>query len=211
MTFTLRKGILFAVLAIVLVLLVHAAYASQLLVFVQGNFSETSDKSSILAGIAAAFFKKGDIDTAEQIYEKSLELNQEDSQAHYNHGVSLYYTNDIDGAEEEFRKSIELNSGYGLAHYSYGLLLYHEKRLDEAVNELGIAYSLDPENPQIAYDLAISLSDDFRYDHGEISNLESAQSFFEEAAIRDYPHARDNAETIKRIIAEYYDYISQHS
>ena len=76
--------------------------------------------------------------------ESTIELNQNDVNAHYNRGVSLQKSNRFQEAEKEFREAIRLNPNHVEAINDLGHSLVNLKRYEEAEKEWRKALSINP-------------------------------------------------------------------
>lgn len=75
-------------------------------------------------------------------------------QAYYDLGVFAYEDSDYNGAESYFLKAIELNKGNAYYHHFLGKTYVETKRYDEAKQAFLRANALNPEIPDLQYDIA---------------------------------------------------------
>ncbi len=107
-----------------------------------------------LLALAAQRTVAGDAAEALQLYHKVLKLDSQSVEAVL--GVADIYLSmgETDKAEAYYKKSFAIRRDIAGAHLNYGILLYRQKRFSEALEEYRAAAVLDPEKPEISYNLA---------------------------------------------------------
>ena len=83
--------------------------------------------------LGAMYFLDGELDTAGDLFRKSLAVNPDEPQANGNLGLYLMRKGDLSGAEPLYKKEISINSSFDHAWFNYGLLLYKTGRVDSAL------------------------------------------------------------------------------
>lgn len=105
--------------------------------------NEPEDASScFLLGLEAQF--SNHYEKAKVYYEKSLEIDQSNAQAHRNLGIVLAKLGRKDSAEAEFREALKIGPADAKAHNNLGLLLKDLKRYPEAEIEYREAIRIEP-------------------------------------------------------------------
>ncbi len=86
------------------------------------------------------FLKGGDVSTAAEYFEKSIEINPDDERSHYNLGFCYFHLENMEYAEREFREVLKLNLGNDNAWMKLGAL-YQQYSEEEGrgswYNEIG--------------------------------------------------------------------------
>jgi tetratricopeptide (TPR) repeat protein len=136
--------------------------------------------------LGAVFRQTGRKSEAVNANQKSVELDTQDADAHYNLGVTLQEIDRLDEAEGSYRKAVALKSDYTEAHNNLGITLKELGRLEES---------------EASYRQAIALKSDFVEAHNNLGNtlkqldrLEEAEVSFRQAISlkSDYPEAHSN-------------------
>lgn len=81
---------------------------------------------------------QGNLDKAEEEYQKAIELNSNHLQAHMNLGTVYIEQKKYDQAIEEFNTVVKLNYYYGKAHYNLGYIYLLKGEKEKAQEELKI-------------------------------------------------------------------------
>jgi Flp pilus assembly protein TadD len=162
--------------------------------------------SQVYVFIGNYFFNKGDLNTAEKLFNGAV-AKDNNSVAHHNLGVISYQRGDSTNAESEFRKAIGKNDGYAKAHNSLALLLFYGGNYEEAAAHFTRAIQLQPDNAQAHFDLGVSLANNVRYNNADMGYLASALEHFKEAEKLQpgYPHALQNIAVVEGILQKYYE------
>jgi tetratricopeptide (TPR) repeat protein len=109
-----------------------------------------------LLGLAAIDVRSGQLEAAEARYLRVLEADPRDSQA-VAALVSLRGRLDPVASESRLKTLIANQPDVSQLHFSLGNQYAHQSRWAEAQNAYFKAYSLDPENADFAFNLAVSL------------------------------------------------------
>ena len=109
-----------------------------------------------LLGLAAIDVRSGQLETAEARYLRVLEADPRDSQA-VAALVSLRGRLDPVASESRLKTLIANQPDVSQLHFSLGNQYAHQSRWPEAQSAYFKAYSLDPENADFAFNLAVSL------------------------------------------------------
>ncbi|MFC1691141.1 tetratricopeptide repeat protein [Nanoarchaeota archaeon] len=109
-------------------------------------------------------YYSGNIETAEEYTDRSLELNPNYSEAHHNKGLILLDKGQHEEARNSFNKSIELNPFYYAAFIHSALLESGQGNYEEAMSLLRKAMDIDPNRCEAFGNMGSILSDLKRYD-----------------------------------------------
>lgn len=109
-----------------------------------------------LLGLAAVAVKNDDFDVAAGYYHRLLELNPRDSAAHA--GLTMLLgSRDPVAAESQIKLLLNSNADAAYLYFALGNVYSEQARWPEAQEAYFDAVRLDGENPDYAYNLAISL------------------------------------------------------
>ncbi|MFZ2890827.1 tetratricopeptide repeat protein [Sulfuricurvum sp.] len=118
------------------------------------------NNTEILNKLAFVTAKSGDRLKGIELYERSLELDENDDLTH-NAIASLYRSeNAYERAQDHYRKAIELDDAYAQTFYNYANLLVDMNEIDEA---------------RVMYKRALELQSDFPQAREALLSLGSAQ------------------------------------
>ncbi len=117
-----------------------------------------------LTALAAFLSARGDFSEALTLYHKALNLDENNIEALLGAADAYLAQNVLDKAETYYNKSFSLRRDIAGAHLNYGILLYRQKRLAEALDEYRAAAALEPEVPEISYNLALILKETGDYE-----------------------------------------------
>ena len=132
---------------------------------------EPNNRDALL-GLAAVSVRKGKRDAAANIYLKLLSLNPKDSVAQAGL-IGLQRGLDPVVAESRIKLLMDKEPNAGHLHFSLGNLYATQARWGEAQGAYFSAYRVDSENPDYAYNLAVSL------DH--LAQRDAALSYYRRA------------------------------
>jgi tetratricopeptide (TPR) repeat protein len=111
-----------------------------------------NDYSFIRAG--NEFYRHGDADNAIRQYNKVLELNPDNIEAHQKLGFLLYHVKDMpQEGMAHLLKTLALDPRNARAHYDLGMALLHQKKIDEAAAHLAEALRQMPNGLDEQYTL----------------------------------------------------------
>ncbi|MBL4819213.1 MAG: tetratricopeptide repeat protein [Deltaproteobacteria bacterium] len=103
--------------------------------------------------IAYLHAERGDFLEALKLYLKALESDPDDATIQYNFGCFLSnYANDM--SQEAFELATKAEVAFPEAHFNLGLTLMSQSHPEEAIGQLQKAQTLDPDNADIAPELA---------------------------------------------------------
>ena len=109
-----------------------------------------NDYSFVRAG--NEFFKAGDQDNAIQEYQKALELNPNNAEAHLKLGFLFYNVKQMHKeGMEHYSKAFKLNPNDPRILHDLGMALLHQRKLDEAIKYLTEALQRMPNGLDIQY------------------------------------------------------------
>ena len=144
------------------------------------------DKLSYYLTKGNQFFKKDQIDEAEQAYRKAVEVNPHSEDAHFNLGIALVRQNKLDEAIAEYREALRLMPDYAEVHNNLGNVLMSQKKFDEAMEHFRAAIRILPEHASAHNNLGTALARQGRFMEA-IELYEKAVEF-----MPDYVEARFN-------------------
>jgi Flp pilus assembly protein TadD len=101
--------------------------------------------------------QKGSYEEAVAVWRKALEINTDDSRAHFNLAHCLNQTGHLDEAIVEYRKAIELEPGNASLYANLGLALATQGKMDEALEAYRKSVELNPANAEVQADLGVAL------------------------------------------------------
>ena len=136
--------------------------------------------------LGAALKQMGKINESLAASQKSVQLNQQDSEAHNNLSNTLKVLGRLDEAEASYRQAITLKPDYTEAHYNLGNTLKVLGRLDEAEASYRKVITLKPDYAEAHNNLGVLLQ--------ELGRLEEAMSNYTKAIVLkpDYTEALQN-------------------
>ncbi|KII85813.1 hypothetical protein PLICRDRAFT_44226 [Plicaturopsis crispa FD-325 SS-3] len=102
--------------------------------------------------------EEGDVEGAKALYKRSVEIRRNASSL-FNLGVTHYHLKEFDEAIAAWKESISLQPTSADAHTNLAsaYIISPQSRPDLALHHLSIAASLQPEDPEIAFNLAAVL------------------------------------------------------
>jgi tetratricopeptide (TPR) repeat protein len=142
---------------------IQSAYAA----FQEGNYSlarqryqdvlrqdpRNVDAMNALGLIA---WRSGEPDVAERMFRAAVNADPKDATANSQLAL-LYSESDPSGTEARLRNLIASQPNAAPAYYALGNLLSRQQRWNEAQQALFQAYTLDSDNPDVLFNLAVSL------------------------------------------------------
>ena len=112
--------------------------------------------TDVLHGLAAIAVRQGRIDQAEWLYKQITEADPQDTVA-MSALINMRGQMDPNAAESRLKSLTAAQPELAAPHFSLGNLYARHGRWNEAQQAYFRAYSAEPENPDILYNLAISL------------------------------------------------------
>ncbi|MBV8278300.1 MAG: tetratricopeptide repeat protein [Verrucomicrobia bacterium] len=97
------------------------------------------------------------MDEAVAQYQRALEINPNDAEAHYNLGLVLFRNGQLDKAIAQYQKGLEINPNYVQAHNNLGNALFQKGQLDEAVAQFQKALEINLNYAEAHNNLGIAL------------------------------------------------------
>ncbi|MBC8468727.1 MAG: tetratricopeptide repeat protein [Planctomycetes bacterium] len=114
------------------------------------NENFLNDYSFVRAG--NAFFRAGDKNNAIQEYQKALELNPNNAEAHLKLGFLFYNVKQMHKeGMEHYDKAFQLNPNDPRILHDLGIVLLHQKKIDEAIKYLSEALRRMPNGLDMQY------------------------------------------------------------
>ena len=118
-------------------------------------------------------FKEGKLEEAIDQYLRSIELNPEFDQAHYNLGVTFFNLKRYDQAIAHFKKVVNIDPGNADAYYIWGKALFFLNKSSEAIDVLKKSLEINPGRAETYFILGNTLKDLGQFDKA-ISNYQKA-------------------------------------
>lgn len=106
--------------------------------------SERPDDQATLYSLASAYFQNNYFREALHFFEKMIDLDPNDYQAHFNKAITLKVTNNLCEAERGLRRTTELNPAFTLAILELAETLKDQGKLDESISAYREALEQDP-------------------------------------------------------------------
>ncbi len=103
-----------------------------------------------LSGLGGVALKRGDFETAQGFFRKSLEISPEDPAAAYNVGEIFFSNQKIDEAIAYFELALKIKSDWPKAYHRLGLAYLNKGDFPKALENLKKFLELDPQNPEAA-------------------------------------------------------------
>jgi protein O-mannosyl-transferase len=153
---------LFVATAIVLVLGIltyqrNAVYASELSVW-RDTAAKRPNNSRALNNYGFALARLGQVDSAIELFQKSLEIDPNYAEAHHNLGVALAGCGQIDEAMEHYRKAVQIAPNFAEAHKDLANALARSGRLPEAIAHYRQALECRPDYADAHNNLGVVLA-----------------------------------------------------
>jgi Tfp pilus assembly protein PilF len=101
-------------------------------------------RDKALTTLGVAYFRKGDIDKAEEYYQKALEVNPEFVYTHNEYGKLYMAIGNEKEAIEEFKKAVEGAALYDEAHYNLGLAYLKTGKTEDACGSFKRVVEISP-------------------------------------------------------------------
>lgn len=114
--------------------------------------------SRALAGVATAYFNRGNLPEARRFYEESLRLDPTSAAKQYNMGLALGALGDVDGAIRYYREAIRLVPQYGAAHGNLAAALVQRGDFEQSLPHLKAAIIAMPELPTTHFTLGLAMA-----------------------------------------------------
>ncbi len=115
--------------------------------------SVTKDNCVAQASLAEALLRKGDLEEAYGLFQKTLQLCPKDYQSWYNLGVLQKDRGELPNAEYSLREALRLKPGYTMAWSNLGAVYLASDRVPEAIDALLEAARQAPEDASIQFNL----------------------------------------------------------
>lgn len=122
----------------------------------QEALRQNPQNADVLNGLGVIALRDNQPDQAERFFRSALRIDPNDGVAASQLAL-LYAEGDPAGAEARLRNLIAAQPANAASHFSLGNLLSRQERWGEAQQSLFQAYTLDSDNPDILFNLAVSL------------------------------------------------------
>jgi len=116
-----------------------------------------SDRGNALVSLASLSVEQGDMQGAQQYFDKALQRDGKSLAALLNYADYRRSQHEDSEAEKLLTQALAIYPDSADAHYAFGLLRVRQKNTADAVSELKKAAQLAPDNSQYAYVLGIGL------------------------------------------------------
>jgi len=110
--------------------------AEKLAIFITEQFPEHQLSWKVLGAVLK---QTGRVSEALIVSQKAVELDAQDSGAHYNLANTLQELGRLEEAELSYRQAIKLVKNFFEAHYSLGLLLFQDKKYEHAAQQFKLS------------------------------------------------------------------------
>lgn len=94
--------------------------------------------------------KRGDLETAQGLFRRALEISPEDPAAAYNVGEIFFSNQKIDDAIAYLELAVKIKSDWPKAYHRLGLVYLNKGDLPKALENLRKFLELDPQSPEAA-------------------------------------------------------------
>jgi spermidine synthase len=163
---------------------------------IEASIDTAEDKAFAYRCLGDYYMVQNSVDKGIESYLKALEIDPQNSAAHFNLALALARTGDVDGAIEHIAEGVRLRPAYALrAHRGLGRILAEAGRPEEAVAEYKKYLRLRPDDARVHNDLGKVL--------GGLGRLEEAVGHFTEA-VRLRPGFEDAQRNLQYARAELY-------
>lgn len=126
---------------------------------------------------ATAHKFKGNVDLAQNSWEKSLELNPKFAKACYNLGVLSYGQDQVKEAKKHWKRTLKIDPTYHKASYNLGVLHHEEGDLDKALGHYEMTLKYNPKHVKANINLGLT--------HCKLNNIDSGIECFKQAVTLD--------------------------
>lgn len=140
---------------------------------------------------AFLLMKTGDLEQAEKLCEKAINLNEESEDAWYYVGLIHEEKGSIEAAKACYATSLELEPFQEEPHIRLGNIYDKEKDWDRSMAEMERALQVSPDSPEALYNIAML--------HLDMNHLEKSRETFLRL-LELYPDDREAAEHLEKIV-----------
>lgn len=153
---------------------------------------------------AIELHQNGEIDHAEECYERALLIEPNQHQVIHYLGLIAAQKGDFDKAEQMISTSIELDASEGEKFKNRGLVKQHQNRYDEAFSDFQIAKGLMPDSKELDYNIGSALLAMHQYQHAlEVFNSLVDGGYVNELVYNDRASALHECGQIEAAVASY--------
>ena len=177
------------------------------------------DNTLLLSKLGTIALQKGKLEDGVRIIGKSLQINLNQPDAHFNLGTALRNLKRLDEALASYDRAIALNPDYAEAYSNRGNALKDLKRPDEAITSYDRAIALNPDYAQAYYNRGNALKDLKRpdealtsYDRAIALKPDYAKAYLDRGnALKELKRFDEALESYDRAIALNPDYAEAYS
>jgi Tfp pilus assembly protein PilF len=117
--------------------------------------SARTDDAQSYYNLGNLYLERRDIKRAQAMYDYSLRLQPENTQALINNAMAYYYLGQLSDAEKNLRTALKTDPANAQAHVTLGMLLVEQKRPVEAEAAFRTALKHNPSNAAAYFNLAV--------------------------------------------------------
>jgi tetratricopeptide (TPR) repeat protein len=170
------------------------------IVLAVGVFAQIVPDGEFFRSLGDFMIKNGQSAAALSAYEKGLEVEPGNKYLLNNLG---YYNKDQNPllAEDHFLAALQIDPDYVNARNNLALLYNKNKEYSKSIEQLEILLSLEPENINFNYDIAINYANRFYYQTKTYEDLDMAISYFKKVYDMDpeFEHTLQNLNVLNEI------------
>ncbi len=136
----------------------------------RSRFTKANDireDASFLAGLGAVAAAEGDLNEAEEYFDRSIALDRNSSQAIQGLAVIRIQQNELAEAEQLLRRAAQLTPEDPALFYNFGIVLARQGKLTEAIPSFRAALERKPDYFEAREQLTQSLLKENRFDEAE--------------------------------------------
>ncbi|MFZ4522201.1 MAG: tetratricopeptide repeat protein [Bacteroidales bacterium] len=132
-------GILFVILSFI-----HTRYFKDQFTFWQNAVDTSPTHAFNYNNLGAMYYLAGDLEKAEPLFRKALQINPAEPIANGNTGLVCMNTGRPAEAERYYLEEIRINPTYDHAYYNLGLLYYNQSKMEEGIQQWEKTLTVNP-------------------------------------------------------------------
>jgi len=136
---------------------------------------ENSDSDEARLGLAACYFERGELNTAQGLIDEVLSRNKANAWAIGLQGAVLYREGKLRDARRALEKSIKLDETNAYTHSYLGVVLFETGKKEDGIEAVKTSLQLDPDFVPALYNLAVMLSS------ADVQDLDASRFYYEKA------------------------------